>query len=160
MKMETSEEAEPGSPPSAQISEDGSSSEALSNVEPTFERVLESWPRILDEVRRRKISIGSLLAEGVPAQLSDGTLDITFGKEGAFHVRSIMRSRHVVEGVLAEVFQGALRIQCVTREDRPNPSAASARLSDRRVGASEEMYRREPVLQTVVDLFQGEIVLG
>jgi len=96
------------------------------------------WEEVADKVSRRSPRLGAFLREGHPQRLEDGVVEVSFGS--SFHRDAVHRQRKMVEEVLQEVFGRPLRIQAVRGEVEKNP------------------YGDDPLLQRVIELFDGEIV--
>ena len=113
----------------------------------TLDVVRQKWPDLVDEVRSRKLGLGTFLAEGRPAALKDRRLDLVFKADKTFHVEQVRRNREFLEGVTGDVFGVSLRIRCKKDQDEDGGVAqeGDGAASDERV-------------QMAIDIFDGEIV--
>ena len=113
----------------------------------TIDAVRQKWPELVEEVRTRKLGLGTFLAEGMPAALEDLRLDLVFKADKAFHAEQVRRNREFLEGVTADVLGVSLRIRCEFEQDEDGGATRKdeGAASDKRV-------------QMAIDIFDGEVV--
>ncbi|MCZ6634733.1 MAG: DNA polymerase III subunit gamma/tau [bacterium] len=116
--------------------------------EVTLEAIGAGWERFVQEVKSKKISVGTFLAQGTPKSLDGGQLLVSFQKNLEFHANQVRRHREMVEGVAAEVFGGSLRMLCEVDYDTGGEDEQVAERS------AEDDERVQMVLQ----IFGGEVV--
>ena len=117
-------------------------------AEVTVETLRLGWERFVQEVKSRKISVGTFLAEGRPKSLEGQQLRIAFQRNREFHANQVRRNRAMVEGVLTELFGASFRVTCeVDYNGEADPDAEDA-------GSPEDDERVQMVLQ----IFGGEVV--
>ena len=116
--------------------------------EVTLEAIGAGWERFVQEVKSKKISVGTFLAQGKPTSLDGGQLLVSFQKNLEFHANQVRRHREMVEGVAAEVFGGSLRMLCEVDYDTEGGEGQEAERS------AEDDERVQMVLQ----VFGGEVV--
>lgn len=125
----------------------------------TIEIVREKWGLIVEEVKRRKIALGSFLNEGYPSRLEEGILEITFGMDNGFHINSINRSKNVIQDVLKSILGVSWRIQCKKVEGTVNQPEATPKVSQPAQGARFEAFMEKyPVVKTIVEVFDAELI--
>jgi DNA polymerase-3 subunit gamma/tau len=112
----------------------------------TLDVVRQKWPDLVDEVRSRKLGLGTFLAEGRPAALKDRRLDLVFNADKTFHAEQVRRNREFLQGVTGDVFGVSLRIRCEMDQDEDGGAAQEddGAASDERV-------------QMAIDIFDGEV---
>jgi DNA polymerase-3 subunit gamma/tau len=112
----------------------------------TLDVVRQKWPDLVDEVRSRKLGLGTFLAEGRPAALKDRRLDLVFKSDKTFHAEQVRRNREFLQGVTGDVFGVSLRIRCEMDQDEDGGAAQEddGAASDERV-------------QMAIDIFDGEV---
>ncbi len=112
----------------------------------TLDVVRQKWPDLVEDVRSRKVGLGTFLAEGRPAALKDRRLDLVFKADKAFHAEQVRRNREFLEGVTGDVFGVSLRIRCKMDQDEDGGAAQEddGAASDERV-------------QMAIDIFDGEV---
>lgn len=116
---------------------------------PAFDVVTSRWDKLVQEVKGRKISVGTFLAEGRPKSLTDEQLLVVFKRNKEFHANQVRRNRGLVEEVAAVVFGGVVRIGCEVDYDMPSGEDGSE--SDPRAEDDERV-------QLVLQVFGGEVV--
>jgi len=134
----------PKSEPEPEIEAAPISGESLS-----FDVVTERWAKFVQEVKGRKISVGTFISEGYPKSLSDEQLVIGFKKNKEFHANQVRRNRGLVEEVAVLVFGGVVRIGCEVDYDMPSGEDGSE--ADPRTEDDERV-------QMVLQVFGGEVV--
>ena len=141
----------------------------------SLEAITTRWPEIVDETKRKKITLGSFLADGRPIRVANGVLQLGFGSGDVFHMDVITKNKKIVEAILNERFSGPLRIQCVVSEEAvgPGPTASQVEESPPKwtgapAGTQKEggknlldrLYEKEPIVRDIVETFNGELVGG
>ncbi len=116
-------------------------------VDLTLDAVRQKWPDLVEEVRSRKLGLGTFLAEGMPVALEDLRLDLVFKADKTFHAEQVRRNREFLESVTAEVLGVSLRIRCRFEQDESGAAEGKdeGAASDKRV-------------QMAIDIFDGEVV--
>ena len=113
---------------------------------PSLEGLQNGWGRVVQEVKKQKISVGTFLSEGQPKSLDGSTLLVAFQKNKEFHANQVRRNRALVEDVLAAVFGCGMRLACKVDYDADAPAQAEAGFeTDQRV-------------QMVLQIFGGEVI--
>jgi DNA polymerase-3 subunit gamma/tau len=120
------------------------------DLEVNLENIRQHWPQIVDAVKRKKMSLGSLLSHAVPAELSGNILQLSFKKEENFSAKKVEKNAPVVEKAVEEMFTTPLKIKCVIANSEEKPGSAKTPL--------EELYQKEPLLRSVVEIFDGELI--
>ncbi|MDA0709678.1 MAG: hypothetical protein O3B73_05640, partial [bacterium] len=123
-------------------------STAAANV-PPFEAIAARWAEFVQEVKGRKISLGTFLAEGDPKSLTGDTLLIAFKRNKEFHANQVRRNRPLVEEVAAAIFGGSIRFDCKVDYDTPSKEDGSE--ADPRAEDDERV-------QMVLQVFGGEVM--
>ncbi|MDZ7377540.1 MAG: hypothetical protein ONB13_13090, partial [candidate division KSB1 bacterium] len=118
-----------------------------------IEMVKDRWGMIIEEIKKRKIALGSFLNEGLPDRIEGNELVVVFGMENSFHIHSIHRNRKEIELILAELLHVPLRIRCVQAEG-PNVTPGSGN------GNSyiDKLGQKIPLIKTIIEEFDGELV--
>lgn len=111
---------------------------------PSLDMVQKGWGRVVQEVKTRKISVGTFLSEGHPKSLDGPTLMVAFQKNKEFHANQVRRNRALIEEVIAEVFGCGLRLECKVDYD------ADAQ--------AETGFETDQRVQMVLQIFGGEVI--
>ncbi|MBN2417071.1 DNA polymerase III subunit gamma/tau [bacterium] len=122
----------------------------------TLDIVKRKWIEVVHLVKHRKITIGSFLNEGVLLGVKDGSIHIGFSMQNGFHIDAIMKSRQMVEEVLAEVFGQPLTFSCVKKDLPPKEFVTTSRKEKQ--AQLSQMQEHDPVIRKIIDDFDAEIV--
>ncbi len=131
------------------------------NIVVSLAKIKNEWPKIIDDVKGKKIHLGSFLNEGYPTSLQDGVLEISFGEGSSFHLKTVEQNRRLVEQVICDNTGFRLRIRChkneteefreVLTQERPAETE-----EEEQVPESEGLHI--PILKRVIEEFDGELV--
>ena len=136
----------------ANVSRDDST-EQQPNV--TIELINEQWSHIIEEIKKRKIALGSFLQEGWPQKIEGNDLIIAFGMENGFHISSINRNRNSIEQIIRDVIGTSLKIKC-TQSEPATEKGGNTNLNGN--SYVEKLGQKIPLIKTIIDEFDGELV--
>lgn len=91
--------------------------ESEKQPEITLTVIENQWHDVVEEVKKRKIALGSFLSEGWPTNVKGNILEITFGANNGFHISAIERNRDIIQGIINKVLGAKLRILCRKDEE-------------------------------------------
>ncbi|HDQ45086.1 MAG TPA: DNA polymerase III subunit gamma/tau [bacterium] len=114
------------------------------------------WDEVIEAVKKKKITIGSFLNEGVVHRIEGETLEIGFAVSNGFHVDAIMRCHHQVEDVLKHLFGIPLKIRCLKGDFSP-PRIMPVTPEEKQAGLNE-LGKKSPVIQKLIDDFDVEAI--
>ncbi len=145
------------------VSAEGGSDE---NAVVSLETVKTRWQAIVDALKAKKIHLGSFLNEGYPTSLTDGVLEVSFGKGRGFHVNTINQNREVVQQVIFEQTRLKVKVHCRKNESEEFAEMLSHMRSDDVPQEQEQQEVSEeatetlevPLVKRVLELFDGELV--
>ncbi|MFH1942822.1 MAG: hypothetical protein ABIL68_12045, partial [bacterium] len=121
----------------------------------TFDEVQSRWEEVVHRVKRKKVTVGSFLQEGVLLGFDGKIIEIGFGLSNGFHIDAIMRSKELVLEVLREVLEEDLAIRCVKKDLPQKEIVTSKETKEEKLRALGE---KEPIIQKIVNDFEAEIV--
>ncbi|NUN70539.1 MAG: DNA polymerase III subunit gamma/tau [Bacteroidetes bacterium] len=97
-------------------------------IDATLEDVRRGWNAIVDEMRRKKISVGTILGETMPVEVSNGTLQIACGDD--FHRGTLYRNKEILAETINSILNSRLRIEPIMSDGgyqtRPEPGHTPA----------------------------------
>ena len=96
--------------------------EGLSSGHDLLEQVKQEWGKIVDDARRKKISVGTILGESAPINVAHETLQIACVDD--FHFSSLKRNQMFLTDTVNTLLGTKLRIEPVLQ-----PTAVAAQLS-------------------------------
>lgn len=108
-------------------------------------RLQADWEGLVQEVRRSHNALGIFLQGAALAGLEGRSLRLSFAPEDSFACKQVEKNREVIEGLCAQRWGQALRLDCVVREGAAPP-------------ARQETRQADPTLKSVLDAFDGELV--
>lgn len=80
-----------------------------------LEKIQQSWRRILEQVTTQRISLGAFLELGVPASLTDATLEICFDQGSGFQINSVNNQKTFIQEII--MAETGYRLRLVCRKD-------------------------------------------
>lgn len=123
----------------------------------TPELVLEQWPRFLNALRPRDLSLEALMRSCEPVDVDNDVVVLSFSHK--FHRSKVEedKKRGIVEDVLSDIFDRQLRVRCVMNQQ---PESRSVQDVAERVGggSSPGDLSEDPVVRMAVDELGAEIV--
>ena len=131
-------------------------------VEPTAEGIVARWKDILEEVRRRKVSLAAFLAEAEPVELKNREIVLAFwGENHTFHMNMVGRHADLIKEVTRDLLGVGLGVRCEQRASRREGHRESeegeddlnSRLLDRLCEQNEGLAR-------IVELFDAVLEDG
>ena len=118
----------------------------------SLEVIKQNWQRLVDEVKGKKIAWGAFLAEGTPQKFQNNILTVVFGMENGFHVKTLERNSNFLEEVTGDVFGANIKIKYIKSKQTNFKNSSQSNSFEERLG------KKIPVIKTIVDIFDGEIV--
>jgi DNA polymerase-3 subunit gamma/tau len=95
--------------------------------------VQKHWTTIVDSMRKKKISVGTILGETTPVEILNGSLQIACGDD--FHRGTLVRNKEILAETINSILNSRLRIEPILQEQglqeskrdqhRPEPAASS-----------------------------------
>ena len=116
----------------------------------TLNIIKVEWKKILDKVKKTKVSLHAVLVEGSPALLDNNVLTITFPSKMTFHKETAEqgKNKEILENVLKEFFPQHVRVRFVLEDER-----TSGGKNGENVAPDEK-----PLKELAQDIFGGEII--
>ncbi|HTR81542.1 MAG TPA: DNA polymerase III subunit gamma/tau [Bacteroidota bacterium] len=134
--------------------------DAGASITVSLEHIRQEWPRLVDDVRKKKISVGTMLGESSPINIEDGTLLIACPDD--FHFSSLKRNQIFLTEAVNALLGTKLRIEPVLK---PPVAAAPATQPppERKKPAADEprstqtpSSQEHPVVETLYRDFGAE----
>jgi len=143
--------------------------------------IREHWEEVLESVKRLDIPLHACLLEGLPVRMENGLLYIVFSNNHGFHKNRVEKKSNIVEEVLKEVLGKEVKIKCITGEintvshpkdkvegetesapeeflGESEPEEEAPAPGQEQAFNSEEKEEVEPIVEKVLEIFEGEIV--
>ncbi len=136
---------------------------ALSSVTITIGDVQQRWSALVEEVRKKKISVGTILAESSPLDISNGALRIACKDD--FHFSTLLRNKDFLIETLNTLLQTRLRIEPIIATNQTSTQTASTLRQTTSNNAEEKsppqripLDQEHPLIQTLYKEFGAERV--
>lgn len=110
-------------------------------------RVQAAWKKVLEQIRRTRISVYACLREARPVAVSDGRLVLQFRAGYLFHRDNVEENKAVVSAALGKVLGGAWEVVCTLEGEHA-----------REASPAEVREAAHPVVEEAVRLFGEELV--
>ncbi|MFA6540809.1 MAG: DNA polymerase III subunit gamma/tau [Bacteroidota bacterium] len=125
----------------------------------TLSDIEREWNGVVDGMRKKKISVGTILGETTPIEIVDGTLRLACSDE--FHRSTILRNKDIVAEAFNSVLSSRLRIDPFIRTDeqRSMPKERQPRSDSQQSAASPSepsSAEDHPVIKTLIKDFGVE----
>ncbi|MDD5496382.1 MAG: DNA polymerase III subunit gamma/tau [Candidatus Omnitrophica bacterium] len=123
-----------------------------------LEGILPYWPKVVEGISKKKISVASYLREGRLVDLEKDLLSIGFPKESKFHkeVLESPENRKLIEDSIKENLNLDLRVKLVLTETANADSGSSgAGPGSEELTVSQE--EAEPIIDSAIEIFEGEV---
>ncbi|MHB1325225.1 MAG: DNA polymerase III subunit gamma/tau [Thermoleophilia bacterium] len=120
-------------------------------LELSLDKLTRAWSVILDQVKKRKIPLYSLLQEARPVELDGRVLLLSFPAGAEFHKTQVEKQNYmeVITDVLREMTGAELKVKCQVAEADNAPAAATA--------ASGRGDDDTPTADDLIALFKAEL---
>ncbi len=123
----------------------------------TLTDVEREWNAIVDGMRKKKISVGTILGETTPVEIVDGTLRIACSDE--FHRSTLVRNKEVLAEAFNIPLSSRLRIEPFIRTaDTPSVPTERKVSADHSPAAPSSSSDDHPLIKTLVKDFGVERV--
>jgi DNA polymerase-3 subunit gamma/tau len=115
--------------------------------------VQKDWGRIVEEIKKQKIALGSFLIDGIPHKIEDNCLEIAFDVKTQFHMEHIQKNSREIEKFLEERFRLPLKINCISMDFESNGIGKKVHSPEEVI---EDIKNKEPVLKKIIEQFDCE----
>lgn len=127
----------------------------------TTELVVEQWPRFLNALRPRDLSLEALMRSCEPVGVENDVIILSFSHK--FHRSKVEedKKRGIVEDVLSDILGRQLRIRCVIDKHRESHSDQEVAEQVAEAGGQKlQDVSEDPVVQMAVNELGAEVVSG
>jgi len=126
-----------------------------------LDEILAAWAKVINQVKTKKISIGSYLQEGYPIDVESHKLFIGFPKELQFHkeVLESLENRRLIEEAIDAVMGKPLRVVFKLIEPVGMPKSDGSSYPDGADGADgdDKADAADPIIKSALEMFGGQV---
>ena len=122
----------------------------------TLEDVQGKWDEVIKDIRKKKITVGSFLQEGVLLDVNGDIIQIGFGLSNGFHIDAIERARTLVLETLKDIFGIKMQFQCVKKEISEKEDITVSK--EDKMKELKALGEKEPGIKKIIDDFDVEII--
>jgi DNA polymerase-3 subunit gamma/tau len=121
-------------------------------------KVKKNWGKIIEEVKKTRITVGTFLSEAEPVRVKKRVITVGFPEKFDFHRQKIEnKHRKLVEEKITEVLGEKYQIKCELL-DQVKEEKKEAGEDPLLAKESEEILRKEKIIQKALELFEGRVV--
>jgi len=123
-----------------------------------LDKIRNQWAQVMEQVKKKKMTVGACLIEGEPIKFHHPVLTICFEDGFTFHRETVERieNKRIIEKVLSNIFKQKLMIHCLTGE-LPLPNAVSKKIKEK---DQPPLSPNQDIINKTLDLFHGRIKDG
>ncbi len=139
---------------------------AAAAVSVTLADVRSEWNTIIDAMRKKKISVGTILGETSPVDIVNGSLHIACGDD--FHRGTLFRNKEILAETINTILRSRLRIEPILQEASSSPqrrdsaapsaSTSSSSVSPEKPATHNETSVEHPLVKKLYSDFGAERV--
>lgn len=125
-------------------------------TELTLQDIQNGWDDFIARVRKKKITVGSFLQEGVLLDVKKEVVQIGFGLSNGFHIDAIERARNLVTDTLKEVYGKKMKFQCVKKDFQDKKKSHVSK--EDKMKTLQKISEKEPAIKKILNDFDAEII--
>jgi DNA polymerase-3 subunit gamma/tau len=121
------------------------------------------WQDILEEVRRRKVSLFAFLTESEVVNVEANHVVLAFrGENHTFHINMVNRHADMIREITRDILGHALGVRCVKAEERKGSRVSGGQQAPRDVNEEllERLCEKDQNLKQIVDIFEARLEDG
>jgi len=126
-----------------------------------LQKIKSSWPKVLNFIKNKKISMATFLSEGVLVQVKDNELSIGFAKNNSLHKEAVESDanktfiREAINSITGESV--ALNIETIDKKYIP-ANGEEMPESDESIMDALGTNKIDPIVEDAIDIFGGRII--
>jgi len=124
----------------------------------TLENIEDKWEIVIERVKKKKIAVGTCLAEGWPINLNGKILEITFDPQNSFQMSNVERNRDVVQEIIAEILESPIKIKCLKDEKGVLKDIKKITPVFDKKSNFEQLVNENKIVKNIVDTFDTELI--
>jgi DNA polymerase III subunit gamma/tau len=127
-------------------------------VDIDFAQIENKWPKVVEELKRKKIALGSFLSEGWPTELNENELVILFEQKNGFHINTLDKFKKSIEDIVESI----LNVRLILRfrkdnEGKLNKLKKVPTTVDKKTEFAQ-LVKENSTVKKIVDTFDAELI--
>jgi len=116
-----------------------------STSEISLDMIKESWNKILEIVKKNKVTTHAFLVEGMPIKYGEGYLTIQFNPSHVFHKERLeqIENKQIIEDAFAHLFKEQAKIKCIMCSDEND---------------AKDDTKKEDLVEAAIKIFGGNVI--
>ncbi len=110
----------------------------------SFSDIQQRWGSIVDEMRKKKISVGTILGETSPLDLVNGTLRIACSDD--FHQGTLYRNKEILSETINSIVNARIRIEPILHD-----SGVTTKETHRKTESKQSTIESSPISTTSIE---------
>ena len=136
---------------------------AVGHATLNLDSIWSIWPRLIKQVRTKKISLGIYLSEGRPLQVQDNIVDIGFLKEYEFHRENLLELKNLemIENLASTLLDQKIKMNLLSCKELPQDDEAEIPVEEESFSMEEGVQEKQDFngfIQSAMDVFNGRII--
>ena len=127
-------------------------------VQIEFSQIESKWLEIVEDVKRKKIALGSFLSEGWPTKLIDNELTILFGQKNGFHINSLEKNKKAIEDIIATILQARIILKFKKDSEGTLDKIRKVPAPIDKKTEFAQLIKENSTVKKIVDTFDAELV--
>jgi len=124
----------------------------------TLEIIEENWQQVVENVKSKKIAVGSCLAEGWPVSLNGKLLEISFDPQNSFQMSNVDRNRREVQEIMTETLHSPIKIKCIRDEKGQLKNVKKVAAVYDKKSQFEQLKNENKMIKNIVDTFNTDLI--
>ncbi|MCQ9207100.1 MAG: DNA polymerase III subunit gamma/tau [Omnitrophica bacterium] len=128
-----------------------------------LQKIKDLWPKVLNIIKNRKMSVATFLSEGELLKVQDGVLAIGFARGDLLHKETLLENvnkkivEETIENLLGERISLAIEtVESRTEGEPPLISQEEGPAIDEELENSNK--KMDPIVESALDIFEGRVL--
>jgi DNA polymerase-3 subunit gamma/tau len=145
------------------LSDDHIDARAIAKETISLQGLKEKWNEVLEKVKKTKLSLWSLVKDGEIVSIEDDIITIEFLNGRNFHKQQAERKENLglVQKALGEIYGQSFHLKFELNQEKMIPSGSSndsAYSTGKNQLDPSQIAKKDPMIKTIMDTFEGEII--
>jgi DNA polymerase-3 subunit gamma/tau len=150
-----------------ELAEAGPADKSQNAIQLIAESVKKIWPKVIQAIKSKKISIASYLNEGRIVGFKGSVIKLGFGKKSNFYKEALehLNNKKFVEDTASDLFGQKIQLEFVTLEESEEDvlkigNSLNLNVDEELEDETEKSAFDDPIIQSAIEIFNGKIIKG